>query len=75
MPNCHYISRHNGGLGIEENILTACTGFTPLNCHFNFDSGTEEVREVMEQQAREYLQSIYPEWDKSKLYYKKGMDL
>ena len=71
MPNAHFISRANGGLGIPENILTACTRLTKSDCHYRFDSGPEDVRESMREQAREYLKSIYPDWDESKLYYKK----
>jgi hypothetical protein len=71
MPNAHFVSRANGGLGIPENILTACTRLTKNDCHFRFDSGPEEVKESMREQAREYLKSIYPGWDESKLYYKK----
>ena len=37
MPNAHYISRAKGGLGIEENIFTACTNLTNLKCHSRFD--------------------------------------
>ncbi len=31
-PNAHYISRAQGGLGIEENIVTLCT-----RCHREYD--------------------------------------
>lgn len=70
-PNAHYISRANGGLGIEENILTMCTNFSENMCHFKFDNGTAEEREEIRQKAENYLRSIYPEWDPEKLFYKK----
>lgn len=66
MPNAHYIPRSKGGLGIEENIFTACTRLTENDCHYNFDEygiGQEKVKE--------YLQSIYPNWSEENLKYKK----
>lgn len=33
MPNSHYIPRSKGGLGIEQNIFTACTNLTENKCH------------------------------------------
>ena len=34
MPNAHFIRRSQGGLGIEENIVTLC-----FRCHHEFDNG------------------------------------
>lgn len=70
MPNAHFISRYNGGLGIEENILTACTWYGNA-CHYRFDNGTKEEREAMREQAREHLKSHYPGWDEQNLYYRR----
>lgn len=64
-PNAHFISRAQGGLGIEENILTLCP-----ECHRRYDQTTD--RAEMREYFKEYLQSKYPEWDENKLYYKKG---
>ena len=66
--NAHYIKRSQGGLGIPQNIGTAC----PL-CHREEDAGknTGLYRELF----RKYLSSQYSDWDETKLYYKKGMDL
>ena len=68
MPNAHYISRVHGGLGIEQNIVTLCH-----NCHFSYDNSTrrKEIGEYIET----YLKTKYPDWDKSKLTYKKGETL
>lgn len=63
-PNAHYIPRSQGGLGIEENILTLC-----WKCHLQFDQTTE--RPKMREYFKEYLKSKYPEWDESELYYQK----
>ncbi len=63
--NAHFIPRSAGGLGIEQNIFTACE-----DCHREQDNGlnTKEY----ELQVENYLKGIYGEnWDKSKLIYKK----
>ena len=66
MPNAHYIRRSKGGLGIEQNIFTACTDLTPNKCHSNFDNfgiGKEKVIN--------HFKLFYPNWSEEKLYYKK----
>lgn len=63
--NAHFISRAQGGLGVEENTLTLCPG-----CHRRYDQTTE--RENLREFFREYLKSKYPDWDEAKLYYRKG---
>lgn len=72
MPNAHFIPRSAGGLGIRENILTACTRLGPGDCHYRFDNGTKEEREAMKEQAAEYLKSHYPSWDEQKLHYRRN---
>lgn len=66
LPNAHFIPRSLGGLGIEQNIITLC-----LSCHDRYDRGGKLKREGMKEFFREYLQSCYPDWDESKLYYHK----
>ena len=68
MPNSHYIRRSQGGLGIEENIVTMCA-----DCHRAYDQGP--AREQIATYTERYLRSKYPGWDKSKLTYKKWEDL
>lgn len=63
-PNAHYIPRSQGGLGIEENILTLCTA-----CHQDYDFGPH--REEMGDFFRKYLAQHYLGWDELKLYYRK----
>lgn len=60
----HYVNRSQGGLGIEQNIVTVC----PI-CHREMDNGknTKFFREI----AKEYLKSKYPGWDEKKLVYNK----
>lgn len=59
----HYISRAQGGLGIEENILTLCP-----RCHREYDG---ERRQELRPFLEHYLREHYPGWDESKLYYSK----
>ena len=60
----HYVNRSQGGLGIEQNIVTVCR-----DCHREMDNGknTKFFRKI----AKEYLKHIYPDWDESKLVYSK----
>lgn len=64
MPNSHFIRRSQNGKGIAENIVSMCQ-----SCHRKYDQGSE--RTEMEQFVERYLRSIYPDWDKEKLIYKK----
>lgn len=70
MDTAHYISRRKGGLGIEENLLCLCRG-----CHEKYDKGEKEEREGMREYFRDYLESIYPDWDEKKLIYRKWGNL
>ena len=65
-PNAHYISRAHGGLGIERNIVTACT-----KCHNEMDNGKQSQR--YKDIARDYLKSRYFNWREDELIYKKGV--
>lgn len=62
--NAHYISRAQGGLGIEKNILTLC-----WKCHSRFDASEE--RKQLKTFFRGYLRSVYPDWDEKDLYFQK----
>lgn len=62
--NAHYISRGQAGLGIEENILTLC-----WECHLRYDQSSH--REEMREFFKGYIKSKYPDWDESKLVYRK----
>ena len=61
----HYISRAQGGLGIEQNGLTLC----PI-CHRHYDQTT--ARKEMRAYFREYLKQHYEEWSEEALVYRKG---
>lgn len=59
-PEVHFIPRSQGGLGIEENILTLCR-----RCHFRFDHTAD--RAEMQAYFRKYLRSKYPGWCEARL--------
>lgn len=59
----HYIARSQGGLGIEENIVTLC-----WPCHQEYDgAGREELRPILTR----YLREHYEGWAEDQLTYKK----
>ena len=60
----HLVARSQGGLGIPENLVLSC-----VECHYRMDNSDQ--RNAYRAIARDYLQSKYPDWDESKLYYKK----
>lgn len=63
--NAHFIPRSAGGLGIEENIFTACE-----NCHIEQDNGN--YTKEYDIKVENHFKNIYgADWDKSKLVYKK----
>lgn len=65
MPNSHVVRRSQGGLGVEENIVTMC-----MCCHSMYDQYID--RENMENFIEKYMRSHYPNWDRKNLVYKKG---
>lgn len=64
MPNSHFIRRSQGGLGIEENIVTMCQ-----RCHMMYDQGSD--RRAIETYTENYLKNLYPDWSRDRLIYKK----
>lgn len=64
--NAHFISRAHGGMGVEENIVTLC-----LSCHDKYDHGEELEREEIRGYLRDSLRALYPDWDETKLIYRK----
>ena len=61
---CHFVARSQGGLGIEQNILTLCS-----DCHFRFDN--TDLRQELKERFRKYLNSKYENWNEQDLYYNK----
>ena len=64
LPEAHVVPRSHGGLGCEENIVTACR-----QCHDRLDNSTD--RPLMLSKAAAYLSHIYPDWNTESLVYKK----
>lgn len=64
IPNAHYIRRSQGGLGIEENIVTLC-----IKCHHDYDNGFHR-REIGDY-ISEYLDKFYPDFPDEKRRYNK----
>lgn len=62
--NSHYIKRSQLGLGIEQNIVTACP-----KCHYKYDFGVN--CKDMINYTREYLSSFYGALKRSELTYHK----
>lgn len=67
LPNAHYIARSQGGMGIEENIVTLCP-----RCHYLYDNGGK--RELYKKIISEHLKDIYPGWDEKNLIYRKELN-
>ncbi len=62
----HYIPKSKLGLGILENGVWCCRYH-----HHMLDNGKGGHRTEMLKIIADYLKSIYPDWDKDKLVYKK----
>lgn len=61
----HFVARSQGGLGIEENIVTLC-----LDCHNDYDNGNK--KDEYRNYIRNYLKSIYGDsWSEENLVYNK----
>lgn len=61
----HFVSRANGGLGIEQNLACVC-----LDCHRKLDQSTQ--RKEMLERFEKYLRSQYENWNVNDLKYRKG---
>lgn len=65
-PNAHYIRRSQGGLGIEQNVVTLCT-----DCHNEFDNGSGKYSQAIKKAVRDYLKGQYDDWNEKDLIYDK----
>ena len=67
IPNAHFISRAQSGLGIKENIVTLCP-----ECHHRYDHTAD--RPKLKQVIKEYLDDFYPNFSDKDRVYKKYED-
>lgn len=66
MDITHYVNKSAGGLGTEKNGVLVCRYHHQL-----LDNGNKGFREEMLGRMEAYLKSIYPDWKKEDLYYRK----
>ena len=64
LANSHFVKRSHNGLGIEEDVFTAC-----IKCHQKFDDSIK--RENMKIIAYNHLRKFYKDLDEKDLVYKK----
>ena len=65
-PNAHVVRRSQGGMGIEQNIVTLCH-----ECHKQYDEGKLEERRRDYVRLVAHLKGFYPEWNREDMIYKK----
>ena len=65
-PNSHIIRRSQGGLGVEQNIVTHCR-----RCHEMYDLRTSDA---VRQETIDYIKRIYPGWTEEQVTYSKWTD-
>ena len=64
VPNAHVVRRSQGGMGVEQNIVTLC----PC-CHREFDEGKNAGQLYGEIVA--HLKQFYPDWTREQVVYRK----
>ena len=66
MPNAHFRSRANSGMGVAKNIVTLC-----FKCHYNYDQTPK--RQQYKAFIENYLKSKYKDWSEDDIIYKNGL--
>lgn len=66
-PNAHIIRRSQGGKGVKENIVSACS-----RCHYKFDESSK--RDEMFDFAVKYIKQFYPDWTVESVTYSRWRD-
>lgn len=74
-PHCHIVRRSQGGMGVEQNIVTLCGP-----CHYAFDEGIGLLRlkplglntraDVL-RYITDYIKGFYPDWTPESVTYGK----
>ena len=62
----HIVNKSQGGLGVEQNGVTGCRYH-----HHLLDNGNKGLRSEMLSMIKEYMESLYPNWNTEDLTYKK----
>ncbi|MCI9434043.1 MAG: hypothetical protein HFI86_02040 [Bacilli bacterium] len=65
--NSHYVKRSHLGMGLEENLFTACD-----KCHEEYDDSIK--RKWLQPIAKDYLKKMYGNWSEKNLVYRKYGD-
>lgn len=74
-PVCHCVRRSQGGMGIEQNIVSMCN-----ECHFSHDEGLFmsrlrplgfETQQDVQEYVKNYLRGHYPDWTEESVKYHK----
>lgn len=77
-PHCHIVRRSQGGMGVEQNIVTLCGP-----CHYALDEGLylnrlKPLNLNSQQDVRDYvisyIKGFYPDWTEESVKYKKWED-
>ena len=63
-PNAHIVRRSQGGMGVEQNIVSLC-----LRCHEALDEGKD--RERLMERVEAYIKGFYPDWTPESVTYRK----
>ncbi len=62
----HVINKSKGGLGVVQNGAKGCRYH-----HHLFDNGNQGLRQQMLEDLKQYMISLYPDWNPDNLVYKK----
>lgn len=74
-PHCHIVRRSQGGMGVEQNVVSLCG-----SCHYAFDEGIGlsrlrplgfETRQDIEDYIIDYIKGFYPDWTPESVTYRK----
>lgn len=77
-PHCHIIRRSQGGMGVEQNIVTLCGP-----CHYALDEGLFldrlrplglDTQKKVREYVIDYIKGFYPDWTPESVTYHKWED-
>ena len=77
-PHCHIVRRSQGGMGVEQNIVTLCGP-----CHYALDEGLFldrlrplglDTQKKVREYVIDYIKGFYPDWAPESVTYHKWED-